>query len=112
MFKIEDTIGDVIGISFRNHEDLKDFGIAAPAAHYLVKGMDQMGLWLAHPGLRFPDKLKDEEGKAIPEDDIVYQEVEANFLVRWDNIKSIMHYPDREGYDFPSEFTIDVGFKK
>ena len=27
MFKIEDTIGDVILISFRNYEDLKDFGI-------------------------------------------------------------------------------------
>ena len=111
MFKIEDTIGDVILISFKNYEDLKDFGITAPAAHYLVKGIDQVGLWLEHPGIIL-SKTEDKDGKPIPEDDIVREKVEANFLVRWDNIKSVMHYPDREGYDFPSEFSIDVGFKK
>ena len=111
MFKIEDTIGDVILISFKNYEDLKDFGITGPAAHYLVKGIDQVGLWLEHPGIIL-SKTEDQDGKPIPEDDIIREKVDANFLVRWDNINSIMHYPDREGYDFPSEFSIDVGFKK
>ena len=111
MFKIEDTIGDVVLISFRNYEDLTDFGITEAAAHYLVKGIDQMGLWLEHPGIILA-KTEDKDGKPIPEDDIVREKVEANFLLRWDNINSIMHYPDREDYDFPSEFSIDVGFKK
>ena len=100
MFKIDDAIGDIVFISFRNYEELKDFGIDTSAGHYLVRGIDQLGLWLKHPGLIFTHKNKKEE------------EVDANFLVRWDNINSIMHYPDRDGYDFPSEFTIDVGFKK
>jgi len=111
MFKIEDTIGDVVLISFRKHEDLHDFGITTTAGHYLIKGIDQMGVWLEHPGIIL-SKTEDENGKPIPEDDIVREKVNANFLVRWDNINSIMHYPDRKGYDFPSEFDISVGFKK
>ena len=111
MFKIEDTIGDVVLISFRKFEDLQDFGITATAGHYLIKGIDQMGLWLEHPGIIL-SKTEDKNGKPIPENDIVREKVNANFLVRWDNINSIMHYPDRKGYDFPSEFDINVGFKK
>ena len=111
MFKIEDAIGDVILISFRNSDDLKDFGINSSAGHYLVKGVDSLGLWLEHPGIIL-SKTEDEDGKPIPDDKIIREKVEANFLVRWDNINSLMHYPGREGYDFPSEFDIDVGFKK
>jgi len=111
MFKIDDAIGDVVLISFRNYEDLKDFGIGASAGHYLVKGIDHLGLWLEHPGIIL-SKTEDKDGKPIPENDIVREKVAANFLVRWDNISSVMHYPDREGYDFPSEFDIDIGFKK
>ena len=40
------------------------------------------------------------------------EKVDANFLMRWEYIISVMHYPDREGYDFPSEFDLDIGFKK
>ena len=28
----------------------------------------------------------------------------------WNQIKTIMHYPDREGYDLPSEFDKNIGF--
>ena len=38
------------------------------------------------------------------------ESVEAVFLVSWSNIENIMHYPNREGYDFPSEFETDIGF--
>ena len=111
MFKIDDAIGDVVLISFRNFEELKDFGINASAGHYLIKGIDQLGLWLEHPGIILT-KTEDKNGKPLPEPDIIKEKVDANILVRWDNINSVMHYPDREGYDFPSEFDLDVGFKK
>ena len=110
MFKVEDVIGDIVLVLFRNHEELKDFGISASGGHFLVKGVDQLGLWLEHPGFILK-KIKDKKGKPLPKSDIIEEKVDANFLVRWDNIKSIMHYPDREGYDFPSEFDIDIGFK-
>ena len=39
------------------------------------------------------------------------EHIEANIFVHWSNIKTLMHYPDRKGFDFPSEFDKDIGFK-
>ena len=48
----------------------------------------------------------------IPLDIQKEDHIDGFFLVMWNFINTIMHYPNREGYDFPSEFSIDVGFKK
>ena len=50
MFKIEDTIGDVVFIAFKDVERIKDLGIES-SGHYLVKGLDHIGIWLEHPGV-------------------------------------------------------------
>ena len=110
MFKIEDAIGDVVFITFRDFDKIKDLGINSRSGHYLIKGFDHIGIWLEHPGVILA-KTVDENGKPIPDDKIIQEKVKANFLVTWDNINSMMHYPDREGYDFPSEFKLDIGFK-
>ncbi|MBI45801.1 MAG: hypothetical protein CMG66_06535 [Candidatus Marinimicrobia bacterium] len=110
MFKVEDAIGDVVFIAFRDIDKIRDLGIDSPSGHYLIKGIDHIGLWLEHPGVILA-KTVDEDGKPLPDKKIIKERVDANFLVTWDNINSMMHYPDREGYDFPSEFNLDVGFK-
>ena len=51
MIKLDEIIGDIIFISFSNLERFKDIGITKSSGHYLLKGYDQMGLWLEHPGL-------------------------------------------------------------
>jgi len=53
---------------------------------------------------------EDDAGKPIPPEKMLRESIDANFLISWDNIKTIMHYPDREGYDFPSEFDKNIGF--
>ena len=111
MFKTEDIIGDVVFISFKSVEQFSELGIQAVSGHFLVRGYDQLGLWLEHPGI-IVMKTEDRDGKPIPNDKIKKKEIDANFLATWDNINTIMHYPNREGYDFPSEFDIEVGFKK
>tara|TARA_Y100000588_G_C13963560_1_gene799790 strand:- start:207 stop:542 length:336 start_codon:yes stop_codon:yes gene_type:complete len=111
MFKTEDIIGDVVFISFKQTDQLKDLGINSSSGHYLIKGFDQLGLWLQHPGIILA-QTEDNKGKPIPSNKIKKEQIDANFLVTWDNINTIMHYPDREGYDFPSEFDIEIGFKK
>ncbi len=111
MFKIEDIIGDIVFISFRDYSKLADFGIASQSGHYLVKGYDHIGVWLEHPSIIL-SQTEDKYGKPLPENKIIREKVDANFLVTWDNINSIMHYPNRKGFDFPSEFEIDIGFKK
>mgnify|MGYP006103324853 FL=1 len=111
MFKTEDIIGDLVFISFKNSDQLKDLGINSPSGHFLIKGFDQLGLWLEHPGVIIA-KTEDIAGKPIPNNKIKKEQIDANFLVTWDNINTIMHYPNRDGYDFPSEFDRAIGFKK
>ena len=38
------------------------------------------------------------------------EEVDAVFLAPWPLVETIMHYPHREGFDFPSEFDKHIGF--
>jgi len=75
----------------------------------MVKGIDNLGIWVLHPDLEliYSD---DESGKPLPADKMKKESIEANFLISWDNIKNIMHYPGREGFDFPSEFDKNIGF--
>ena len=51
MIKLDDIIGDIVFISFRDTERMKDIGIEASSGHYMLKGYDQLGLWLEHPGI-------------------------------------------------------------
>ena len=111
MFSIEQIVGDVVFFSFRDADRLKEVGLDLDKGHFLVKGYDNMGIWVEHPGLVF-SKTQDKDGKLIPKDKVVNEEISATFLITWDMIKTIMHYPDREGYDFPSEFDKHIGFNK
>tara|TARA_Y100001970_G_scaffold119482_1_gene148236 strand:- start:510 stop:821 length:312 start_codon:yes stop_codon:yes gene_type:complete len=97
MFNIEDIIGDIVYIDFQDNSIYNEIGVSNNINHFLVKGYDHIGIWLAHPKLY---RKKDKK-----------ELLDANFLVSWNNVKNIMHYPNREGYDFPSEFDKDIGFK-
>ena len=99
MFKTDDIIGDIVFISFLNIKEFSDIGIEK-SGHYLIKGYDNIGLWVQHPGLGIEDKKIKSYVK------------EGVFLVMWNQINTIMHYPNREGYDFPSEFDKEIGFLK
>ena len=111
MFKSEDIIGDIVFISFNNPESFKDIGLSIEGGHFLVKGHDHLGLWLQHPGIVIK-KSEDKDGKPLPTDLQSEKRIDGVFLVMWNQINTIMHYPDREGYDFPSEFDKNIGFKK
>ena len=99
MFKTEDIIGDVVFVSLVNEQDFKQIGITK-SGHYLVKGIDHIGLWLQHPGITTDNQ------------EITSYIKDGVFLVMWNQINTIMHYPNREGYDFPSEFDKEIGFLK
>ena len=64
---MDDIIGDVIFISFRDHERMKEIGIQETSGHYMLKGYDQLGLWLEHPGILI-QHLEDENGRPLPQE--------------------------------------------
>ena len=39
------------------------------------------------------------------------EKIDSVFLVKWDNIETIMHYPERKGYDFPPDYKMKIGFE-
>ena len=109
MMKIGDIIGDIVYLKFANPEFMKDIGIQKSDGHFYVSGKDELGLWLAHPGLEIK-KILDEKGKPLPINKQKRELVDATFLVPWVNIVTIMHYPGREEYDFPYSETGQMGF--
>ena len=103
MFTSQEIIGDIVYISFSDPERYLDIGIEPKSNHFKVLGYDNLGIWVEHPSLLV---VKDSSSKRSKEINI-----QSNFLITWDNIKTIMHYPEREGFDFPSEFDKKYGFK-
>ena len=110
MVKLDEIIGDVIFVSFVDMSKLKDVGIDSSCGHYLLKGYDQVGIWLEHPGLVVKG-VKGSENKEHLESKGFEKNIIANFIVTWGNINTLMHYPGREGFDFENEFDTKIGFE-
>ena len=110
MFKSDDIIGDIVFISLNNNEFLQDIGINVQSGHFLVKGYDNLGLWLEHPGIIIK-KIEDKKGKPLPVKLQKEERIDGVFLVMWNQVNTIMHYPNRDGFDFPNEFDKNIGFK-
>ena len=110
MINLDEIIGDIIFISFCNLERFKDIGITQSSGHFLLKGYDQMGIWLEHPGIVII-RSEDETGNPLPVSKHSKENIAADFIVTWNNVNTIMHYPEREGFDFPNEFNKNFGFR-
>tara|TARA_Y100001934_G_scaffold178884_1_gene211641 strand:+ start:4165 stop:4470 length:306 start_codon:yes stop_codon:yes gene_type:complete len=100
--KIEKVVGDVILLIMDNHEPLKKIGIDKDKIFVKVKGYDENGMWIHHPGFQVPDFKNRKEDQT--------QKVEASILIPWVFIVSIAHFPGVEGFDFPSPFDQNIGF--
>ena len=102
MMKIEEVVGDLILIVLDNHEPLKKIGIDQDKIFAHVKGYDENGIWIHHPGFQVPDitNEKSENNKSL----------EASILIPWVFIVSIAHFPGADGFDFPSPFKQHIGF--
>ena len=110
MINLDGIIGDIIFISFGDLKRFKDIGITESSGHFLLKGYDQMGLWLEHPGIVII-RTEDKTGSPLPVSEHIKENIAADFIVTWDNVNTIMHYPKREGFDLPSELNKKIGFR-
>ena len=110
MINLDEIIGDIIFISFSDLERFKDIGITHSSGHFLFKGYDQMGIWLEHPGIVIICS-EDKTGNPLPISKHTKENIAANFIVTWDNVNTILHYPEREGFDLPNEFNKKIGFR-
>ena len=110
MFKTQDVIGDVVFIALHDKTMLNHVGLNSECGHFKVMGYDNFGLWVEHPDL-YIVTAEDDTGNPLPAGEEKKEHIEANIFIHWSNIKTLMHYPNRKGFDFPSEFDKDIGFK-
>ena len=110
MMNIDSIIGDIIFISFHDIEQYHEIGLTDKNKHFKLVGYDQVGLWLTHPGLIVTNS-KDTVNTIKNKSKNNIEDIVAEFVVVWGNIKTIMHYPDRKNYDLPSEYDKNIGFK-
>lgn len=102
MMKIEKVVGDLILLVLDNHEPLKKIGIDQDKIFVKVKGYDENGMWIHHPGFQIPNFDNGNKQKT--------KKIEASILIPWVFIVSIAHFPGEEGFDFPSPFEQHIGF--
>ena len=100
--KIEKVVGDLILLVLDNHEPLKKIGIDQDKIFVKVKGYDENGMWIYHPGFQVPNFDNGNKQKT--------KKIEASILIPWVFIVSIAHFPGAEGFDFPSPFEQHIGF--
>ena len=108
-YTMEFIVNDIVFISFK--EDLKSIGINYNEGYFKIKGHDGLGVWLEHPGI---EKIKDvdEKGKPVPSNKRKKEIIEGVFLMLWSNIVTILHFPNRDGFDFPGRLDGNkIGFK-
>ena len=102
MMKIEKVVGDLILLVLDNHEPLKKIGIDQDKIFVKVKGYDENGMWIHHPGFQVPNFDNGNKQKT--------KKIEASILIPWVFIVSIAHFPGAEGFDYPSPFEQHIGF--
>ena len=59
---------------------------------------DSIGLWIENPKLE-TTRVRDNHGAIIPPDRRHLEEHVAHVLIPWGNIRSVVYFPTRQGFD-------------
>ena len=108
--KMEETINDVVLIVLNEAEHLKTIGIEPGPFYSRIVGYDEFGVWFEHPNFEVIIS-EDKSGKPLPADEVRRERYDASVHIAWMNIATIVHFPKREGFDFPSPFERKFGFR-
>ena len=110
MMKIEHTVNDIVLIVLNDIGPFERVGIGMDQFYARVVGYDEFGVWLEHPNFQVVIS-EDELGKPLPPDKVTRERHNASVYIPWRNVASLVHFPNREGFDFPSPFERNVGFR-
>jgi len=95
---IEDIINKTVMLMVFQSDGLDPAGIKEKKFYAKVVGRDNIGLWIENPKLE-TTRVRDDKGTLIPPDKRRHEEHLAYVLVPWGNIRSVVHFPDRDGFD-------------
>ncbi|MBH30482.1 MAG: hypothetical protein CMG71_00645 [Candidatus Marinimicrobia bacterium] len=110
MMKIENTVNDVVLVVLNDVTPFERVGIGIDQFYARVVGYDEFGIWLEHPNFEVV-MSEDEMGQPLPPDKVTREQYNASVYIPWRNVASLVHFPNRDGFDFPSPFDRNVGFR-
>lgn len=110
MMQLEKIVQDVVLLVIRSVDELESVGVESHSFYAKVIGYDEFGLWVEHPHFEVVYS-EDEHGKPLPPHKVTRQTIPASLQIQWSNVATIVHFPNREGFDLPNPFSTHVGFE-
>jgi hypothetical protein len=95
---IDEIINKTVMFMLFSSEGLEPAGIKERKFYAKVVGRDSLGLWIENPKLE-TTRLRDDHGIIIPPEHRQHEEHVAYILIPWGNIRSVVHFPLRDGFD-------------
>jgi hypothetical protein len=96
---IDKVINDRVMLVLRDVEGLRAAGVNEHNFYAKVVGRDHIGVWIENPKFEVT-RVRYEDGTIIPPERRVKEEYIANILIPWGNVRSIVYFPQRSGYDY------------
>lgn len=92
---ISDIIGRKVMVLFHSSKGLEPLGIDDKTKYCRVVGFDNVGLWVENPAYE-ETPLRNAEGALIPPESRELKRYVAHILIPWSNVRSVVHFPNRE----------------
>ena len=96
---IDRVINDRVMLILREVDGLRAAGLQEQNFYAKVVGRDHIGLWIENPKFEIV-RMRGEDGTIIPLEKRTKEEYVAHILIPWGNVRSIVHFPQREGFEF------------
>ena len=92
---MSDIIGTKVMVLFHSAKGLENLGIDADSKYCRVVGFDNFGLWVENPNYE-ETPIRGPDGALIPPDERERRRYDAQILIPWGNVRSVVHFPGRE----------------
>ena len=96
---IDKVMNDRVMLILRDVEGMRAAGVLEQNFYAKVVGRDHIGIWIENPKFEVT-RVRHENGAIIPPEQRVKEEYIANILIPWGNVRSIVYFPQRNGYDY------------
>ena len=95
---IDDAMNKTVMLIIFSSDGLEAAGIKEKKFYAKIVGRDSIGLWIENPKLE-TTRVRDDNGAIIPPSRRQLEEHVAHVLLPWSNIRSLVYFPTRQGFD-------------
>jgi hypothetical protein len=102
MVEIEKLINARVMVVLVNREGLEKIGITENNFYAKIVGYDRIGIWIENPEFT-TTRVRNDEGNIIPLEQRKQEQYLANVLIPWSNLRSMVQFPEREGFSYEED---------